>query len=203
MFKRSKYLLVFFVMVLSACNTISPTIQQTPPTMPLQEPSATVTSQPQVTATMEATATEVPTQLPTVTPTPVPVTPTIDSLSATEIAMMGTMGTLSNISQYFNPVGAPVKTWREVPIMPEATAGQEYPPYIYSYTANATLSQAQQFYSPLVASLGIQNPPATGSAGTGNKANHSVTFYSYSVTMVLTSLDNDTGHVIVVISKLP
>ncbi len=89
--------------------------------------------------------------------------------------------------------------------MPQATAGQEYPPYVYSYTANATLDQARQYYAPLAPSLGIAFQPATGNAGTGAQTTHSITFLSPSpqLVIVLTSFDNDPAHVIVTFSKAP
>ena len=199
MYHLKKSLLLIFVLLLQACNTSNQALQATQTSPPLLPISATATTP--FTATVPPPPTETPTLPPTVTHTLVPVTPTVDSLVATNVAMVGSMGAIMNISEYFNPTGTPLKTWQEVPIMPEATAGQEYPPYIYSYTAKATLSQAQQFYSRLASSLGIQNLPATGFAGTGSNANHSVDFFSYKLTIVLTSFDNDSGHVIVVISK--
>ena len=124
---------------------------------------------------------------------------------ATSIAQMGPMGALTNIAQYYHPVGTPVKTWRNVPVMPQATAGQEYPPFVYSYTATATLDQARQYYAALAPSLGIAFQPGTGSAGTGALAVHNVTFLSLSpqLAIVLTSFDNDPAHVIVVFAKAP
>jgi hypothetical protein len=113
------------------------------------------------------------------------------------------MGALTDISKYYHPTGTPLKTWREVPILPQATAGQEYPPYVYSYTANATLEEANQFYKPLLASLGITFPAGTGSAGAGAQAVHNISFISPALIIVLTSFDNDPAHAIVVIAKSP
>ena len=85
--------------------------------------------------------------------------------------------------------------------MAQATAGQEFNPNVYSYVAAATLDQAQGFYQGKAASLGITTPPGTSFGGTGAKASHGVSFISYNLTILITSYDNDTGHVIVVISK--
>jgi hypothetical protein len=110
---------------------------------------------------------------------------------------------LTNISQYFHPVGAPQASWDVIPIMSQATAGQEFQANIYSYIAAATLNQAHLFVAGKAQSLGLIDSPATGSAGSGSQATHSVTFISYRLTIVLTSFDNDTGHIIVVISTVP
>jgi hypothetical protein len=134
---------------------------------------------------------------------PVTATATIDAGSAALAAQMGSMGALMNhtISQFSNPVGTPVQSWHSVPIMPQATAGQEWNTNVYSYIAAATLAQTQQFYQGKAQSLGLTNLPSTGHAGTGSQADHNVAFESYYLTIVLTSYDNDPGHVIVVISK--
>jgi hypothetical protein len=126
----------------------------------------------------------------------------INSYSATMAGLMGSEGALENIGQYFNPVGNPVQNWHNVPVMPQATAGQEYSAIVYSYTAAATLEQAHQFYQGKAASLGFVSPPGTGYSGSGNRASHNIDFVSYNLTIVLTSFDNDTSHVIVVISKI-
>jgi hypothetical protein len=211
MFRVARPLLVIFLLlVLLACTP-------NPQTLPTQTTMVTVAPLAQNTATVQLPPTDTPAQPPTDTPipatatstqtpsdTPVPVVATATlPATANPMSLMGSMGILANISQYFNPVGEPLKSWHDVPVMPQATAGQEFTANIYSYTAKATLAQARQFYSSKAASLGLTNPPATGSAGSGSQALHNTAFVSYGLTMVLSSYDNDTGHVIVVISKVP
>ena len=130
---------------------------------------------------------------------------TLDPFYATMLAAMSasSMGSIANISQYFHPVGTPLTTWNSIPIMPQATAGQEFKTYVYSFIATATLDQARLFYQDKLVAFGVTNAPATGYGGTGTLASHSVAFFSNPLTMVLTSYDNDTGHVIVVISRQP
>jgi hypothetical protein len=194
------FLLVAFACLLAACASqplpASPT--------PTAQPSATSLPTDTLVPTPALQVfTETMTEVPSDTLPPPAVTATVDPSVATSIALMGPMGALMNIDQYYHPVGGPVKTWRDVPVMPEAVAGQEYPPYIYSYTADATLDQARLFYAPLVASFGITFPPATGSSGIGVEATHNVTFFSQAMGIVLTTFDNDPSHVIVVIAKEP
>ena len=195
-------LLVFLAGLLAACGAVQ--VPPTPTVSPIPSATATPipTDTPQLTPALEV-FTETVSEAPTNTPEPAAVTATMDPLVATSVALMGPMGALTDLSQYYHPVGAPVKTWRDVPVMTQATAGQEYPPYIYSYTANSTLDQARQFYTPLLPSLGIVFPPGSGTAGTGADAIHNVAFLSPTVGIVLTSFDNDPAHVIVVISKAP
>ncbi len=206
--KRSS--LVLFVLVLAACNSMTKTAQATQ--IPISSPTAVDSGNASIseTATASPTASATPTQTPTDTPLPLPTEPPmtattaamVDSYSATMVAMVGSEGALIDIGRYFNPVGAPLQNWHNVPIMPQATAGQEYSAEIYSYIATATLGQARQFIQDNALSLGLVNPPGTGSSGSGNQASHNVDFVSHNLTIVLTSFDNDSGHVIVVISKI-
>jgi hypothetical protein len=106
-----------------------------------------------------------------------------------------------NVQQYFNPTGTPVQSWGDVPIMPQATAGQQYGSQIYSYVADATLDQARQFYLAKAARLGLPTTPGSGYGGTGSNAQHNVVFVSFPLTIALYAFDNDPAHVIVVIAK--
>jgi hypothetical protein len=128
----------------------------------------------------------------------------IPTADATQFALFGPMADLMVISQYYNPVGTPLQSWHGVPIMSQATAGQEFKSDVYSYKATATLSQAAQYYSAKAPSIGLPPGPAgTGHAGTGAMANHNTTFYSRTLGIVITSMDNDPQHVIVIIAKAP
>ena len=199
---KLRILIMFSIVMMSAaCSLMSQSLQQTQAPFSTKTVPETGTTPTQIKATLIPSATNEPAKIPTEIPTTA--TATLDPQSATLDAEMGSMGNLMNISQYFHPVGTPLPVWNTIPIMSQATAGQEYDANIYSYLATATLEQALQFYQSKAATLGITNPPATGSAGAGSQANHSITLFSYSLTIVLTSFDNDTGHVIVVISRFP
>jgi hypothetical protein len=115
------------------------------------------------------------------------------------------MADLLAIQQYFNPVGTPSSSWHDVPIMPQATAGQEFKADIYSYKATVTLSMAAAFYDSQAAKLNwsCNYGNSTGFAGTGSNAQHSVTKMCAAEIIVMTSFDNDTSHSIVVINKAP
>ena len=201
MSKITKSIPISIVLFAAACTQVSPSLVVTRAAAPAESIQATATTPPQSTATATATAANTPTQLASMTT--FPPTETRDPMVTTLAAEMGAMGLISNLSEYFHPVGTPVPSWNSIPILSQATAGQEYNPNIYSYLATATLDQARQFYESKASALGITNPPMTSTAGLGSNASHGVTFYSYNVVLSLTTYDNDTGHVIVVISKYP
>ncbi len=198
--KRRMPFLVFLVLLLAACSPRAQVIVPTPTASP--SPTLLPTNTVQIAPALQ-TSTETPTAVPSSIAPPLVANPTVNPLIATTVAQLGPMGALTDISQYYHPQGAPLKIWRAVPIMAEATAGQEYPPFIYSYTAKATLEQANQYYASLAPTLGIVFMPGSGSAGTADQAVHNVTYVSPNLVIVLTSFDKDPGQVIVVISKAP
>jgi len=56
---------------------------------------------------------------------------------------------------FFNPQGTPVQEWNGIPIMPQATAGQEFPDNnTYSFKANVTTKEVQDFYNEKLTALG-------------------------------------------------
>ena len=54
-----------------------------------------------------------------------------------------------------NPQGTPVSEWKGIPIMPQATAGQECPDTSsYSFKVDATVKDAQDFYNAQLVNMG-------------------------------------------------
>jgi len=70
--------------------------------------------------------------------------PTIEALASA----------LPDFGNLFNPQGTPVAVWNEIPIMPQATAGQEFDASNYSFKASATAQEAQDFYNTQLTGLG-------------------------------------------------
>lgn len=136
---------------------------------------------------------------------------TFSSFIAMQTMMVGTafaqMGPSAHLSGYLifysNPVGTPVQTWHNVPIMTQATAGQEFQSDIYSYKAAATLAQGTQFYSSKQSSLNWSCTIATGYGGSGTNKTHSSTFVCRGFTIIVTSFDNNPKNILVVINKVP
>src|SRR5215212_9528147 len=55
---------------------------------------------------------------------------------------------LPDFQGFFNPQGTPVSDWKGIPIMPQATAGQEFAESnTYSFKADATVKEVQDFYN--------------------------------------------------------
>lgn len=66
---------------------------------------------------------------------------------------------LPDFENIFNPQGTPVQEWRGVPVMPQATAGQEFPENnTYSFKANVTVKEVQDFYNEKLVALGWNQP---------------------------------------------
>jgi hypothetical protein len=61
---------------------------------------------------------------------------------------------LSQIGDYFNPQGTPVAEWNGIPIMPQATAGQEFDAANYSYKYTGSPKEASEFYSDALGNVG-------------------------------------------------
>jgi len=60
-----------------------------------------------------------------------------------------------------NPQGTPVQEWKGIPIMPQATVGQEFTENntnVYSFKANATAKDVQDFYKEKLTPLGWNQP---------------------------------------------
>jgi hypothetical protein len=82
--------------------------------------------------------------------------------TAEAVATSNPIGTLQAITtsmpdatQYLNPTGTPVKVWNTIPIMTQATAGQEFNKNTYSYKASGiTATDVQTFYSDQLKTLG-------------------------------------------------
>jgi hypothetical protein len=180
--------------------------------IPSTQTSIPPTNTPVFTATIANTDTPLPTNTAeasdTPSPSPVPsatVNPTKafqDSIMATAMAQIGFISDLNGYQTlYANPVGTPLQNWRDIPVMSEATVGQEFKADIYSYKADATLQQGQKFYNSQATALKWLCTTATGSSGTGSNATHSITMACKGFTVIVSSHDNDTNHILVVLSK--
>jgi len=60
----------------------------------------------------------------------------------------------SKPAPFLNPRGTPVQEWKGIPIMPQATAGQEFIEMdTYSFEAKATIQDVQNFYTDAMRKL--------------------------------------------------
>src|SRR5581483_1278378 len=62
---------------------------------------------------------------------------------------------LPNVGDYLNPAGQPVSEWNNIPIMTQASAGQEFNKNTYSFKASGiTETDVQTFYNDKLKALG-------------------------------------------------
>jgi hypothetical protein len=74
---------------------------------------------------------------------------------------------LPDFGNMFNPQGEPVSEWNGVPIMPQATAGQEHDANNYSFKFTGTVKEAQDFYEGQMSELGWESTFSMPSEDTG------------------------------------
>jgi len=186
---KRRFFLVPSILLILGCGLItqiaSPTETAPDPTLAVPSDTPSFTATAEIATTLPPTATLAPVTAPT---------------SAQGSGLPAFYTNLNNVQQYFNPNGAPVKTWNGVPVMPQAIAGQDFNHGVYSYKATATLKQAVAFYNNFSPAGAPSMPMGSGSAGKGSNAMHNATFLYPNMIIYLASYDNDTSHVIVVIS---
>lgn len=78
-------------------------------------------------------------------------------------ALPSAVPTLESLATVFgditNPQGTPVQQWNGIPIMPQATVGQEFSDTsTYSFKANVTTTEVQTFYDEQLTALGWTQP---------------------------------------------
>jgi len=119
--------LVVFVL---ACSTVTQPFNNVKNGVSTAESVAS--SMPNVASTVESIATNMPVE-------------TLQALSTS----------FPDVGNMFNPQGTPVKEWNGVPIMTQATAGQEFTTEkSYSFKATATVKDAEDFYNAELVKLG-------------------------------------------------
>jgi hypothetical protein len=59
-----------------------------------------------------------------------------------------------DVGNYFDPTGTPVDEWNGIPVMPEATVGEEFGDSTYGFTAPVSSSDVQAFYNQKLEELG-------------------------------------------------
>jgi hypothetical protein len=74
-------------------------------------------------------------------------------------SMVPTLQALAtDFGNFFNPQGAPVAEWNGIPIMSQATAGQEFDTNTYSFKVEVTAKEVQDFYNAQLTDLGWTQP---------------------------------------------
>ena len=66
---------------------------------------------------------------------------------------------MPDVGQYLNPTGTPVSQWNDIPVMPQATAGQEFNKNTYSFkVSGVTEADVQTFYNDKLKAVGWTSP---------------------------------------------
>ena len=84
---------------------------------------------------------------------------TLQALPSTVPTLEALASALPDFGNMFDPQGTPVQEWRGIPIPPDAIAGQEFSENnTYSFKANVTAKDIQDFYNEQLAALGWSQP---------------------------------------------
>ena len=139
MSRLSKYLLLtFLILVILACNAVTQPIQDAQELAETAQSFATALP----IETLQAIGSQIPVETLQALPSAVP---TLEAIASA----------LPDFGSYFNPEGTPVSVWNEIPIMPQATAGEEFTDSeTYSFKVNATVEEARNFYDTQLPTLG-------------------------------------------------
>ncbi|MCC6499917.1 MAG: hypothetical protein IT313_06580 [Anaerolineales bacterium] len=82
-------------------------------------------------------------------------TEAIGLATAMPLETLGAIPTqLSQFGNYFDPQGTPVAEWNGIPIMSQATAGQEFDANNYSFKFSGTVKEAVDFYTAALSGTG-------------------------------------------------
>lgn len=135
MSRLSKFLMVLgLILFVLACNFV------TQPIRDAQDIAGTAQSFASALPieTLQALASAIPAETLQALPS---VAPTLEALA-------------THFGNFFNPQGTPITEWNGIPIMPQATAGQEFDSTTYSFKATATAQEVQDFYNAQLTTLG-------------------------------------------------
>jgi hypothetical protein len=128
MSRLSKYLLVFTLIVFTlACNFIAQPFNDAQNVVETAQSFATAMPL----ETLQSFATNMP----------------VETLQALPSAM-------PDFGNMLNPQGEPVPEWNSIPVMPQATAGQEFNDTTYSFKVDAKLQEVTDYYNNQLTGLG-------------------------------------------------
>ncbi len=120
--------------------------------------------------------------------------PGVQDLASTAEAVASSipsaMPNIPDVTGFLNPTGAPVKDWNGIPVMQQATAGQEFDKNTYSFKAGTiAAADVESFYNTQLKGLGWT---ASFSGAAGSEAVMAFTKGSSVLTIVVTKSDKDT-----------
>lgn len=164
MSRPSKILLISVLLVFAlACNAV---------TQPIREAQ-------EVVGTVQSVATAMPLETLQFFATSMPVE-TLEALPSL----------MPDFSDMFDPQGEPASEWNGIPIMPQATAGQEVDGTNYSFRFTGTIKEAQDFYTGTMDDIGWSS--MVSMPGDANGAIMIFQKGDSLLTITIVSSDNDT-----------
>jgi hypothetical protein len=144
MSRLSKFLSLTIVIVfLLACNFV---------TQPIQDAQ-------NLAETAQSVATLIPIETLQALPSAIASVIPEETLQALPSAIPSLEALATNVGNMFDPQGTPVQEWNGIPIMPQATAGQEFSENSsYSFKFTGTTQEVQDFYVDQLTPLGWSQP---------------------------------------------
>ena len=144
MSRLSKFLsLIVLLAFLLACNFV---------TQPIQDAQ-------DLAETAQALGTAIPIETLQALPSAIASVIPEETLQALPSAMPSLEALATNIGNMFDPQGTPLQDWRGIPVMPQATAGQEFSESnSYSFRFTGTTQEVQDFYNEQLTALGWSQP---------------------------------------------
>ncbi len=180
MSRLTKYLsLLILILFILACSTVTKPIQDAQNLAGTAQSFASALP----VETLQALASQIPIETLRALPSAAP------SLEAFASAMPDFEG-------YFNPEGTPVSEWNGIPIMPQATAGEEFTDSsTYSFKVDASVKEAQEFYGAELIKLGWSS-----SFSMPGGDNVSVQLFQKDDGMLTVTITNVNGSVVVILT---
>lgn len=175
-----KYLtLIVLVLFVLACNAVTQPFNQAQDLAETVQSAATALP----VETLQALASQIPVE-------------TLQALPSMAPTLEAFASQLPDFGEWFNPQGTPVSAWNEIPVMPQATAGQEFTDSnTYSFRVDATIEEARAFYDAQLPPLGwtsFFNMPAD--------ANGSVQVFQRDNSLLTITMAEVEGSLVVILS---
>jgi hypothetical protein len=121
---------------------------------------------------------------------------TAEAIATSIPSAIPSLPSIPDVSGFLNPTGAPASEWNGVPIMSQATAGQEFTKNTYSYRMpTMTQGEIESFYDSKLQTLGWTSE---FSAATGAHGGIMV-FHKDANILTITVAEADQGLVVILI----
>jgi hypothetical protein len=184
MSRLTKYLvLAVLVLFILACNAVTQPFNQA---RDLAETAQSIATAMPI-QTLQSLATQVATHVPA---------GTLEALPSMIPSLEAIASQLPDFGNFLNPQGTPVSVWKEIPIMPQATAGQEFAENsTYSFKVDASIEEVQQYYKTELEKLGWKSFFNLPSDSSGSVQ----VFQKDSSILTITIVETD-GNVVVMLS---